>query len=447
MNLITALSLCERYRVCMVDHSPDPGQTPAKERLGATHSGGNARMCTATEADSYAPRIHFGETNQREQFTRLLGHGGWLSSKVYHDNTDTDWIGDTLGISPWKGEIYARDIYSVNLRSMKLWRSLRERFGNLFDNVHCADGVIRIYESLEDLRQAVKRHGDLGVLSRVFSQEELAEAHPATRTAVANRLLAGGIAVDGFTLQVHDFVRNLVAYLTQEGVEFRWSQAARSLLRDELGRICSVEVDSGGGSVEAISADHYVISPGHVTAWLQHHFSGAAAIRGVYGVWLDVPNIYGQAHSMKYRRGFTGLEDTNITILSGNSDRGSLLLGSGYCFVGEGPFDRRADDFRFMAKQIAVLAQALFPEAYAVRDPVDLESPLCCVRPWTPSGLGVFSRMPTSRGGTAILTGGNNTGGFTQAPVIAEAVAATLGGEHHDLALKFSEMRAMGRWV
>jgi D-amino-acid dehydrogenase len=54
-----------------------------------------------------------------------------------------------------------------------------------------------------------------------------------------------------------------------------------------------------------------------------------------------------------------------------------------------------------------------------------------CVRAWTASSLGILEIVKKADGGILVVAGGHNTGGFAQAPVVAEAVLAALQGKHH----------------
>ena len=49
--------------------------------------------------------------------------------------------------------------------------------------------------------------------------------------------------------------------------------------------------------------------------------------------------------------------------------------------------------------------------------------------------------IPTNKGGQLIITGGNNTGGFTQSPYIADAVLHTLQGKKHIMQTLFHPKR------
>jgi hypothetical protein len=315
--LLTAVFLVHEYPLLIIDQGPDPRTTPSLHCLGATHSGGNARMCTATEADCYAPRFEFSERNQFEKLSRKLGNGGWLSENIYQQALEHSWIAKTLAIPEWRGE-----------------------------------GILRIYERADDLKQSIEMHRNLGVLSETLTIEGLLAHHPATRDGIATSAIAGGMLVDGFTLQIHDFCNNVITFLEQQGAPFRWKCAAKHFVRDARQRITHAQFDCGDGSTEDVSGTHYVVSTGSTTRWLYDVFPGAEAIRGMYGIWLDVPNFYGQKHSMKYRASAVGCEDANVTVVSDSTKDSWLLIGTGYCFIGTNSVDRNGEDFSVMRDQV-----------------------------------------------------------------------------------------------
>ena len=66
-----------------------------------------------------------------------------------------------------------------------------------------------------------------------------------------------------------------------------------------------------------------------------------------------------------------------------------------------------------------------------------------CVRPFTCTGLGVFEVLGTARGGRLVIASGHNTGGFAQAPAVADAVAGTLEGRPHPMQALYDPERGI----
>ena len=67
-----------------------------------------------------------------------------------------------------------------------------------------------------------------------------------------------------------------------------------------------------------------------------------------------------------------------------------------------------------------------------------------CVRPFTSTGLGIFEVQPAAGGGRTVITGGHNTGGFAQAPAVAESVRAVLCGEDPPMRELYDPERGLG---
>jgi folate-dependent phosphoribosylglycinamide formyltransferase PurN len=141
-------------------------------------------------------------------------------------------------------------------------------------------------------------------------------------------------------------------------------------------------------------------------------------------------------NSIKIHRRAHKVEDINITVAKDpGTDEDILIFGGGYGYVG---LDRPAPDsleMKALYEELEEVALIYFPHNYAEakrRGPMAMYPSghrRFCVRPFTPTGLGIFERIPTALGGQLIITGGNNTGGFAQAPAIACAVLRSLMGE------------------
>jgi hypothetical protein len=78
VNLITALRLVRGgYDVTVYEKSPDPRENAHWTAYGCTRGGGDGRMFTLTEADSYNSRAWPGN----DLLTRPISEHGWLVAK------------------------------------------------------------------------------------------------------------------------------------------------------------------------------------------------------------------------------------------------------------------------------------------------------------------------------------------------------------------------------
>ncbi|MEA2498746.1 MAG: hypothetical protein QOH26_1151, partial [Actinomycetota bacterium] len=194
-------------------------------------------------------------------------------------------------------------------------------------------------------------------------------------------------------------------------------------------------------------ASNYVISPGVYGGDLLHGTASEDKLQGVLGVWITIPNLSPQmTHSIKSARKGHPAEDANITVTTDERERSVLVIGSGYGYTGLDPSSIDAEQLDLLYEATEDTARFLFPKGYeaAVEDGSLLASRRLCIRPWTASGLGLFEVQETDDGGRCIVTGGHNTGGFTQSLSVAQAVRATLLHRPHPMQELYHPNRLQG---
>lgn len=230
----------------------------------------------------------------------------------------------------------------------------------------------------------------------------------------------------GFTLEVHGLLARLLDLLDRLGVELSWRTKATGI-NWSSSSVSGIALEDGS----VLEARHYVISPGAYGESILRGTSAAGVITGVLGVWLRLPNLEPALDvSLKIARRGQLAQDANITVVRASDDKTCLLVGAGYGWTGfvRGAVDQRQLDSLYSAAEDT--ARRFFPEACELALSTDRQY---CIRPWTPSGLGVFATHPAVNGGKLVIAGGHNTGGFAQAPAVADAVLAWLRGEHHPM--------------
>jgi glycine/D-amino acid oxidase-like deaminating enzyme len=192
-------------------------------------------------------------------------------------------------------------------------------------------------------------------------------------------------------------------------------------------------IDTGTGTVRS---RHYVLSPGAYGDELLRGTAAQGQIQGILGVWLTVPNIEPRLeNSVKIARKGHRAEETNVTLATDECSEPTLVCGSGYGWTGLNPHNIDSVELDVLFDALEDTLRHFFPKAHdaaRVGGTLDASRQLC-VRPWTASCLGVFERAETSEGGTLIVTGGHNTGGFAQSPVVAQAVLAAFEGQRHPM--------------
>lgn len=438
VNLVTALHLARGgYDVVVLERSPDPRDDAHWTAYGCTRGGGDGRMFTLTEADSYNSRAWPG----RDLLTRPISAHGWLVAKP-GDLTDAErrWADEFHRMPPWLAESYTEDIFAVNHAAGAGWDELVESDPALFDDATgYRDGILRLYDDADYYRWHVARNNRVGATRTVLTPDRVGAAYPALADACAGGTVAGGIEVVGFTVNIHKFLARLVTLLEAEGVRFRWDTAVTGIHWARPGVAGGLATAAG---VER--ADHYVLSPGVYGDGLLRGTLSHERIQGMLGVWLTVPNVEPRlAHSVKIARKGHRAEETNVTLGTGEAGEPVLICGSGYGWTGLNPGNIDSAELDVVFDALEDTIRRFFPAAHAAaREAGTLDaSRRVCVRPWTSSCLGVFETVPADGGGALVVTGGHNTGGFTQSPVVAQAVLAALTGRRHPMHTRFHPRR------
>ena len=290
-------------------------------------------------------------------------------------------------------------------------------------------------------RAARALHAGLGSLRRVLDPAELGRRHPAFREAVERGEIAAGLEIVGFTLAVHDFAAKLLSHLEDRGVRLRWNNPVLELERDTEDRVTGLLTARG-----VVRSQHYVLSPGAYGHGLLESSRSAGKIQGILGLWLQLPNLEPRLRqSVKiHREGHVG-EDSNVTMSRDAAGRPILILGSGYGFLGGRPLDMSSPEISRLFEAVEENARRFLPRAHAraLREGTLYGERKACVRPFTSTGLGIFEVDRAAGGGRVVITSGHNTGGFTQAPAVAQAVAATLAGREHPMQALYDPERGV----
>ncbi|MEU8925659.1 FAD-dependent oxidoreductase [Kitasatospora sp. NPDC048545] len=430
VNLLTAWQLVRAgHRLRILDARPDPRRALHWSAYGCSRSGGDARMFTLTEADDYHARSAADRPLVNGVFRRSLDARGWNVKATPFTAAEEHWISEFESVPGWLAQIYHDDIISFNRESHTLWHSLRHECPGLFRDVGYSPGILRLYTDEAQLEQSTRRHVTLGAVRRVLGPEALRRRHPGLDGATDE--LVGGLEVPGFTVNVHSFMARLISWLERAGAVFRWSTPVEGLERAADGRLHGLRLPDG-----SLTADGFVISPGAYGRKLLAGTRSAGRIHGVLGVWMELPDLEPELRrSLKIARRGHPAEDANVTRATDAHGRPLLVVGSGYGHTGEDPADVDPAALETMFAAVEDTCRQFFPKAYALaREDGSLRrSRRVCVRPWTSANLGIFETMPTTAGGVGVITGGHNTGGFAQAPSVAQAVVAALKGRPHPM--------------
>ncbi|BDD05667.1 FAD-dependent oxidoreductase [Aureibacter tunicatorum] len=443
VNLITAYYLNKSgVKVMVKDRSSDP-LTNVSERQGATFGGENARMFTFTEADNYNEKSHDIYRNMSDIIQNTIYNDGW---RVVNEmrNTETEWLYYFQGVSPSDAVKFSDDIYDINIKSGMMWSEMMYEEPDLFESSNVRKDIVRIYSDRKDFVAAKKLHQKIGSFIKELDFDSLIDDYGYLKTAINQNHLGGAMICNGFTLQIHDFCVNLIKLLEERGVEFQWLQEFQGFEKSDCGKITGLKIN------EKVTRPKYsVLSLGAYSGDLYNQMDSENKVHGILGIWLSVPNVYGVKNSLKiHKDGHVG-EDTNVTVVE-ESNAKRLVFGSGYGYVGSVKYDEcTIDDLKPLYDSLLETVKIYFPEAYELAhlDGSLYEGWKYCIRPFTPTGLGIYEVQDTEDGGIVILTGGHNTGGFTQAPLIAKSVLDTLNNESTSMERTFHPIRGISSIV
>lgn len=437
VNLILAWHLIEDgYTPFIFDRSSDPRKGFENWLgFGSTFGGGNARMYTFNEARNHD--LRFVSVNNNVQLAGNLSstvkEGGWLDERVL-DSDELEWINQYQNIEKWLLGIHDNDIISVNKASAPLWEKMRIRDPEIFSDCTYSKNILRTYSRNDQYVSALQKEDAIGALKRVISLERLRKEQPILENAIKDQHIVGALEVQGFSLEVKNFGLNLLRAIERRGAQFLFD-AEISQIQANPDRRISIIVN--GTTSEY---DYVVVSPGAYGGQISEGMSTHNKIHSVAGIWKRLKNDgHPLSMSMKYVRSGPyadgPAEGANI-IYSDMGDGQDIWISSGHCYVGKSPNTISRSSLLALERAVDDTASKLFPglKRHASDDLNDIQY---CIRPWAAGCLGIFDIRPT-KSGALVTSGGQNTGGFSQAPAMAKAFIDLLHGQENPIHWKYS---------
>lgn len=437
VNLVTALELIRfGFSIEFFDQMSDPfcRERRRENLVGATFGGANARIFSLNESRQHLVHDAGPSARNGRLFRSRISDNGWLSVNYEHlHEEEKKWVADLESVPSWLAGIYYRDILGFNVQSKAKWFEMLSVFPAILRGVSFNNRLLRIYQRQEAFQAAIRSETALGACRETLSVADLAQLEPSLAKSIRAGNISGALIVDGFSLCVKDFSRNIIRILRSHGVRFHWDKALDNVEFDMGGRVRCLHFGS-----DVQKPEHAVISPGAYSNFLYKPTRPFTDIASVAGMWVTIPNegeLLTRPVKVK-RKGFaSGAAAEGANMIPGYSSDGHpvIFCSSGHGFVGRAPARVKQSDLKELARCVNETAGQIFPDKYRMawqRGMLD-RSPEFCVRPWTYSGLGIFHRRDMVCGGKFIVTGGHNTGGFAQAPMVAEAVRMALQGKLH----------------
>lgn len=444
VSLISVLEFAKAgYAVNVFEKSPDPRCRPDWTLMGCTHGGEGVRMFSLTECDNYHERSSGGDTKPHQFIDTALDRMGWgLGDESRFGAQEMAWKSEFRDVPIFLADHYNEDIFALNHESYRLWRDTIEAEPALFEDVVFTEGLLRICRTGTYHQKQLERQKHVRAFVRELDRADLIDAYPALETGCANDEIFGGIEVEGFTLDIHRFVRNVLERAERLGVSFHWGTPVEGIVRDG-DVVAGVTVD---GNLHR--ADHYFVSPGAYVSGLLDLTATSGSVHGVLGAWISFPNTEPKLQrSMKVSREGYLANCGNIILNKDEVGADQLVFGSGFGYLGadaDNICHARLDQlFDSMQDYIG----QLFPEAFAAAldDGSLMARRKYCVRPWTPTCLAAFEIQPAQTGCLIVATG-HNTGGFSQSTGVAKAALAAMRGDLHPMHHLYNPKRFRAFW-
>jgi D-amino-acid dehydrogenase len=444
VGLMTALRLRERgFAVEVFERSGNPTITNDWTKLGCTHGGENARMFSLTECDNYHDQTFATGIDLHGQMNRNIRDMGWLMGEPgRYTQRDAAWASEFLSMPIWLSKVYNDDIFDLSHESFARWKYLIDARPQLFDNVEFKAGLLRIASTRAYHEKQLKRQKGVNAFIRELDIDRIVAEYPALAEGCANGEIVGGIEVAGFTVNVHDFAAKLIALLADIGVVFHWNTPVEKVV-------------SSGNAVaglriagQIVQADHYFLSPGAYGEALLDGTESGNKVHGVLGAWIKVPNLEPKLQrSLKISREGHLANSGNIIVARESNGDDVMIFGSGFGYVGCNVDNIDLAQLEALFESMEDYIKRLFTAAYRqALESGDLRrGRRYCIRPWTPSSLGVFE-IRSALNGIMVVASGHNTGGFAQSTSIAEATVDAMEGTPNAMHTVYHPKRFDGFW-
>ncbi|MDR6498170.1 D-amino-acid dehydrogenase [Burkholderia ambifaria] len=430
VNLVTALKLqLSGYRVRILDAAPEPNYHTSWETQGCTFGGENARMFSFFETRNHFVNLA-GHTVHRA-LTKPLDQSGWLVGD--YAPASLPWQHLRSNEVQWMRGVYNEDLIELTKQSYQGWLNLRYDYPHLFSDTTFNDELLRLYSAENQYRTAIELESTAESLIAQVQLDDLVRRHPIFSDACQAGAIVGALRVKGFTLKIHELSKNIIKHLRQSGSIVQFDTKVHDIKIDSNGNIGGVVANG-----RFMSATHYVFSPGAYHKSILSTLDKSIDMHAVAGGWLklDVPTKTDRSIAFKLSR--SGIysngaaEGANVFVSPKNNHRTEILISSFHGYVGESPrkiSTQEYEPFRVVLEDVLKRIFPKFAERYFHTNSCQ-QSIRYCYRPWTANCLGIFS-IRNATEGLALVTGGHNTGGFTQSAAVASAVLDAIEGRNH----------------
>ncbi|NEW05661.1 FAD-binding oxidoreductase [Paenibacillus sp. SYP-B3998] len=438
VNLITAFCLVQKgYKLVVYAADPTPYEEDRWKEYGCTLSGNDARIFSFNESRQHH---YYGDpllAAPIDQYRKSVPDNGWLCCpKEQLSTSDWKWIEEYESYPQWMYQKIQKEIIDFNKESYDLWNHLSKQHPELLEDTGYVNRLFRVYSTPEQYKKGIKAEQALGSFIRELNTMEIERLLPSLHEALRADAICGVIEVEGFGIHIHKLALKLIKVLEEKGTKFHWNESFDRIEFDRSGQVKAIRTGQ-----RTIVADYFVVSPGVPRNDFLKGTSSHGKIGAMLGCWLTLPtdNVSELLYPIKVTRAGYASEEaaSGANIIPGIDRQGNQVIhiSSGHGFLGLDPHNLHADYIRDLSRAVHETAEDLFPSLYKKAQDSGMfnTSPRYCIRPWTPSCLGVFEGIPTVNNGLFIITGGHNTGGFAHSMSVANAVIQAFEGSSHPM--------------
>ena len=384
---MTAWKLTQQgYRITLYDAGPDPADQPFG--LGATQAGCDARHVTLTETTPWTSPERINLLNTP------TAHRGWDGRAGKPPERSDRWLDEFTKIASAERahRENTAEVVEANRQGLLLWDELATTEPQLFGD--CAVGVSRTMPILFTSSDVAQEEYDF---EHHFDERVrwMTEADLRSTTNMMLPLSMSGFRVPGIAFRAKTLCTRLIRQLAVL-VPFHWNTRLHPDDHELIPPECSAVI--------------------WATPWAPGIGTGFddLALGGVAGVWLE-RSWDGPSTAAFKLLGPEPVNYINVTIASGR-----IMASGGYAYVENSDTASAENTIRILQDQ---LRDQLEDQTVGV-DWSDAD-PHVCIRPSTPSGIGI-STADVLDDRRVLRIGANSAGGFTQAPLIANWVVAAL---------------------
>ncbi|MDO8583233.1 MAG: FAD-dependent oxidoreductase [bacterium] len=402
---LIANELAKKYNpntIRVIDRDPRHSLSINAKYEGTTFKGGNVRQISAREATA------IGLIPSASKLLRTSTQkGGWLALPNL-SSREKKWRKefDETASNPKQLRKNQRTILEMNVMGLKGWHKIAKEWPEVFEGMDVDHDVPMFYSDSRELKSDFQEEMDYNLRPKMLAEKEILRKYPSILGAMERGDIVGAYAGPSGAVHVKTLVVNMQRDLKKRGVTFTHEMPVVGISRTNNGSVCGLITKNGKHFV----ADNYILSPGVPSHDLLKGSKTDGKIMAMAGIWFRLVNKVGIHKAFK-----TNMEHMNVT----PAPDGSVYFSGMYAFVGEQTAHINMPGLKHTFGHFWEIIAKLFPE---IKKNMELERRVC-VRPMTPNQVSLLERNVTTSGGSLVIAAGNGAAGFTQAPVMAQAVS------------------------